>query len=84
MLTSFYTTFLCYNIEKKLFFAPENMKKTPSKVAHNRPRTFFHYCRMQAQLFKKRGHDCLYSMPRPFTGPKIFGAGPDFLGQTKN
>ena len=23
------------------FFAPENMKKTPSKVAHNRPPTFF-------------------------------------------
>ena len=25
----------------KKFFAPENMKKTPSKVAHNRPRLFF-------------------------------------------
>ena len=25
----------------KLFFAPENMKKTPSKVAHNWPRPFF-------------------------------------------
>ena len=24
-----------------IFFAPENMKKTPSKVAHNRPRPFF-------------------------------------------
>ena len=24
-----------------IFFAPENMKKPPSKVAHNRPRTFF-------------------------------------------
>ena len=23
------------------FFDPENMKKTPSKVAHNRPTTFF-------------------------------------------
>ena len=23
---------------------PENMKKTPSKVAHNRPPTFFIYC----------------------------------------
>jgi hypothetical protein len=24
-----------------LFFAQENMKKTPIKVAHNRPQTFF-------------------------------------------
>ena len=23
------------------FFAPENMKKPPSKIAHNRPKTFF-------------------------------------------
>ena len=28
-----------------LFFAHENIKKTPSKVAHNRPQTFFsQYC----------------------------------------
>ena len=27
--------------EFKFFFAPENMKKTPSKVAHNRPTHFF-------------------------------------------
>ena len=45
-LTSFYATFQCgrYNIFKKFltyFFAPENMKKTPSKVAHNLPRFFF-------------------------------------------
>ena len=26
---------------KKKNFAPENMKKTPKKVAHNRPRPFF-------------------------------------------
>jgi hypothetical protein len=25
----------------KIFFAPESMKKTPSKVAHNWPTTFF-------------------------------------------
>ena len=25
------------------FFVPENMKKPPSKVAHNRPPTFFMY-----------------------------------------
>ena len=25
-------------------FAPENMKKPPSKVAHNRPNFFFQYC----------------------------------------
>ena len=30
---------------KKIFFAPENMKKTPSKVANNRPtHFFFQYC----------------------------------------
>jgi hypothetical protein len=28
----------------KTFFAPENMKKTLSKVAHNRPNYFFPYC----------------------------------------
>ena len=27
-----------------IFFAPENMKKTPSKVAHSRPRLFFQNC----------------------------------------
>ena len=27
-----------------IFFAPENMKKPPSKVAHNRLRPFFQYC----------------------------------------
>ena len=27
--------------KKKNNFAPENMKKTPSKVAHNRPTHFF-------------------------------------------
>ena len=32
-------TILFKNI--KLFFAPENMKKTLSKVAHNRPKLFF-------------------------------------------
>ena len=26
---------------KTFFFATENMKRTPSKVAHNRPRPFF-------------------------------------------
>ena len=28
----------------KFFFAPENMKKTPSKVAPNQPPIFFQYC----------------------------------------
>ena len=28
----------------QLFFAHENMKKTPSKVAHNLPKHFFQYC----------------------------------------
>ena len=34
------------NVSKKnlkKFFAPENMKKTPSKVAHNWPPIFFQY-----------------------------------------
>ena len=26
---------------KKIFFAPENMKNPPTKVAHNRPNFFF-------------------------------------------
>ena len=29
--------------KKKKNFDPENMKKTPSKVAHNRPQLFFMY-----------------------------------------
>ena len=29
--------------KKNFFFDPENMKKPPSKVAHNRPPTFFMY-----------------------------------------
>ena len=29
--------------KKKKKIVPENMKKTPSKVAHNRPPTFFMY-----------------------------------------
>ena len=38
-----------YNIFKKIkffktFFAPENMKKPTSKVAHNRSKCFFQYC----------------------------------------
>ena len=28
-------------LKKLTFFPPENMKKPPSKVAHNRPRPFF-------------------------------------------
>ena len=28
---------------KNIFFDPENMKKPPSKVAHNQPQTFFQY-----------------------------------------
>jgi hypothetical protein len=27
-----------------MFFLPENMKKLPTKVAHNRPKLFFQYC----------------------------------------
>ena len=42
----YYATFQCgrYGVFKKIskkFFAPENIKKLTSKVAHNRPPTFF-------------------------------------------
>ena len=42
MLRNFLVRTLQY-LKKKLafFFAPENMKKPPSKVAHNGPRPFF-------------------------------------------
>ena len=33
-------------ILKKNIFAPENMKKPPSKVAHNRPLFFYPYCQV--------------------------------------
>jgi hypothetical protein len=45
LLPLFYAMLRC-NIFKNLlniFFAHENMKKTPSKVAHNRPQFFFQY-----------------------------------------
>ena len=35
-----------------IFFAPENMKKTSSKVAHNWPQFFFQYCQRAQNLFK--------------------------------
>ena len=37
--------------QKKInsFFAHENIKKTPSKVAHNRPQTFFYSTGLAAQ-----------------------------------
>ena len=46
-LPLFYATFHCgrYNIFKKklnLFFAHENINNRASKVAHNRPKLFFH------------------------------------------
>ena len=46
ILTLFYATFQCgrYNvkkIQKKIFFAHEKLKKTPKKVAQNRPRPLF-------------------------------------------
>ena len=49
----FYATFQCgrYDIFKKqFFFALENIKNPPSKIAHNRPQTFFfHSTGMAAQ-----------------------------------
>ena len=44
LLVSLVTDYGRYNIFKKnlnLFFAHENIKKRASKVAHNRPETFF-------------------------------------------
>ena len=35
-------------------FAPENMKKTPSKVAHNWPRPFFSSTGLAAQTAQKQ------------------------------
>ena len=37
-----------------IFFAPENMNKTPSKVAHNRPRPFFFCTGLAAQMAQKK------------------------------
>ena len=34
-------TIVFFKKKSKFFFAPENMKKPPSKVAHNRPPLFF-------------------------------------------
>ena len=42
--------------ENNNFFAPENMKKPPSKVAHNRPRPLFSAAQIQPKsqfLFHK-------------------------------
>ena len=39
---------------RNIFFAPENMKKTPSKVAHNRPRPFFFITGLAAQTAQKQ------------------------------
>ena len=36
------------------FFAPENMKRPPSKVAHNRPRSFFFSTGLAAQTAQKQ------------------------------
>ena len=33
---------IVFSNEIQIFFDPENMKKTPSKVAHNRPPIFFY------------------------------------------
>ena len=48
----------------KIFFAPENIRKTPSKVAHNlEKRCFFQYCQLAqiSYIFHKNGslHDFL-------------------------
>ena len=40
-LRSVDATMYVFRGELKFFFAPENMKKTPSKVAYNQPRSFF-------------------------------------------
>jgi hypothetical protein len=38
---SFVKKVLCNFLVQTLFFDPQNMKKPPSNVAHNRPPTFF-------------------------------------------
>jgi hypothetical protein len=40
--------------KKKNFFCPENMKKLPSKVAHNRPQTLFSVLARLPKRPKKR------------------------------
>ena len=57
--TRYYVTFQCrlYNIFKEIlnvYFAPENMKKLPSKVALNRPKTFFFSPGLPAQMAQKQ------------------------------
>ena len=56
---NYYATFQCgrYNVFKKIlnfFFDPENMKKLPQKVAHNRPPTFFLCIGPAAQTAQKQ------------------------------
>ena len=57
--------FSCFQGQKKIasplksyiinkIFDPENMKKTPSKVAHNRPPTFFSCTGPAAQMAQKQ------------------------------
>ena len=41
----FFTFILCNSCGRyNIFFVYENLKKPPSKVAHNRPQIFFLYC----------------------------------------
>ena len=56
-------------IFKKKIFAPENVEKPPSKVAHNRPQFFFQYCQPTK------------NQPKSYTpGPRIMR----FLGLRKS
>ena len=43
-----------YNVFKKKKIALENMKKTPSKVAHNRPKIIFFSTGLAAQMAQKQ------------------------------
>ena len=40
------STLLCFLKKFNILYAPENMKKTASKVAHNGPKFFFQYCQL--------------------------------------
>ena len=46
--------FSCFRGQKKIFFDPENMKKRPLKVAHNRPPTVFFSSGPAAQMAQKQ------------------------------
>ena len=47
---------MVFSKKNKKKFAPENMKKLPSKVAHNQPQTCFFSTGPAAQAAQKQNH----------------------------